>query len=70
MKIKFHHKIYTKGAIASAVKDFQELASFSIDKTGDYIEVEVSNIDPDIHDCFREEFTNYVLCLQKKKIVS
>lgn len=70
MHIKFHNKIYTKSIIQQATKDFKDLADFKISREDVYINVDATNIDPELSDIFYEEFTTYVLCLQKKKITS
>jgi hypothetical protein len=69
MRIFFHNKIYSKKVIQEAIKHFNELAYFNVNKDGNYAEVNISNIEQELLDVFYEEFTNYVLCLQKKDTV-
>jgi hypothetical protein len=66
MDVKFHSKIYNKNIIQRAVRDFEGLADFEVNKDNDYFIIKISRIDPDVSDRFYEEFNNYVLCLQKK----
>lgn len=65
MLIKFDKKIYKVRAIKLAIKEYRNLADFSLRQKKDCIEVEIKNIDKDIKDIIKDEFCNYVLFLMK-----
>jgi len=61
MTIRFNRKIYKKKAIQSAIKDYKHLADFSIKQDSNYFKVELKNIDKDVEEIIKDEFSNYVL---------
>lgn len=61
MVIKFDKKIYKLKAVKLAIRDYKELADFVLKTKGDYFEVELKNIDPDVKNIIQDEFCNYVL---------
>lgn len=65
MVIKFNKKIYSLKAIKLAIKDYQELADFNLEKKGKYIQVKLTKIDKEFKSVIKEEFCNYILSLMK-----
>ncbi len=65
MKIKFNKKIYSLRAVKLAIKDYHNLADFSLEQKGKYIIVTLTKIDKDVKEIIRDEFCNYVLGFEK-----
>ncbi len=61
MFIKFNKVLYKPRAIKSAIKEYGDLAEFSLKQKGQYIVVEFKNIDKDVENIIKDEFCNYVL---------
>ncbi len=61
MKLNFNKKIYKIEAIKKTVQAYNGLANFSVSHEGDYILVELTDIDADVKDVIADEFSNYVL---------
>ncbi len=61
MFIKFNKALYKTRAIKSAIKEYGNLAEFSLEQKGQYIVVEFKNIDKDVKNIIKDEFCNYVL---------
>lgn len=66
MIIKFNNKIYSKLTIKRAIKDYSHLAEFELRQSKDYFLVKITNATTELKDVFQDEFSNYVLSLQKK----
>ncbi len=65
MQIKFNKKIYSLKAIKLAIKDYQGLADFNLEKKGEYILVKLTKIDKEYKGIIKDEFCNYILSLMK-----
>jgi len=65
MKIMDDKKLYKITAIEKAIKQFEHLAEFNIDKRENVFVVSVANIDKDVANIFQDEFCNFVLHLMK-----
>jgi len=65
IKIKFNKALYNLKAIKLAIKEYQNLADFSLGQKGNYIQVELKNIDKDVKRIIKDEFCNYILFLMK-----
>lgn len=63
--IKFNKNLYNLKAIKSAIKEYQKLADFNLSQKGNYIQVELKNIDKEIRQIIEDEFCNYILSLMK-----
>lgn len=63
--IKFNKNLYNLKAIKSAIKEYQKLADFNLSQKGNYIQVELKNIDKEIRQIIKDEFCNYILSLMK-----
>ena len=65
MKINFNKNLYRLKAIKLAIKEYKHLANFNIKQTGDYIQVELKNINKEVKQIIKDEFCNYTLFLMK-----
>jgi hypothetical protein len=65
IKISFNKDLYPLKAIKAAIKEYQELADFSLKKKEGYIQVELKNINKGFKPIIKDEFCNYVLFLMK-----
>ena len=63
--VKFNKNLYNLKAIKSAIKEYQKLADFNLRQKGNYIQVELKNIDKEVRQIIRDEFCNYVIFLMK-----
>jgi len=61
--IKFNKHIYNLEAINQAIKEFKNLAEFSIKETNDFFEIKLDNINGEVKEIIKDEFANYVLGL-------
>ena len=66
LPVNFHKKLYNPKAIKSAVNQYQDWADFNVAQKGNYIRVELKNIDKDVKEVIKDEFCNYVLFESKK----
>ncbi len=66
MLISFSKKLYKIKAIKLAIKEYQDLANFSLEQKGNYIQVELKNINKDVKQIIKDEFCNYVLFKSKE----
>ena len=66
MIIVFSKEFYQIDAVEKAVDAYQSLAVFDVKETVDKIKVEITEIDKDVKQVFKEEFGNYVLAETKK----
>ena len=64
--IQFDKRIYDEGAIVAAAEEFVNFSSFEISGDGDIIEVQLSDIEPDVAERIVGEFSNYVIYLMKR----
>lgn len=64
--IQFDKRIYDEDAIVAAAEEFVNFSSFEISGDGDIIEVQMTDIEPDIADRIAAEFGNYIIYLMKK----
>lgn len=64
--INFHKKLYKLKAIKLAIEEYQDLANFSLKQKGNYIQVELENIDKDVKKIIKDEFCNYVFFKSKE----
>jgi len=65
MIIRFNKNLYNLKAIKLAIKEYQNLADFSLRQKGSYFQLELKNIDKDVKSIIKDEFCNYVLFLMK-----
>jgi len=65
MLINFNKNLYRLKAIKLAIKEYQNLANFSLKQKRNYIQVELSNIDKSVRKIIKDEFCNYVFFLMK-----
>jgi len=63
--VKFNKNLYNFKAIKLAIKEYQSLANFNLDQKGNYIRVELKDIDKEVIQIIKDEFCNYVLFLMK-----
>jgi len=63
--IDFSKSLYNLKAIKSAIKEYQDLADFSLKQKKGYIQVELNNIDKSVIKIIKDEFCNYVFFLMK-----
>jgi hypothetical protein len=66
MQIIFSKKLYSTKSVNQAIKQYAELAVFSVSEKKKEIVVTLKNIDSDVKNVIRDEFCNYVLYLMKK----
>jgi len=66
MLISFSKKLYKIKAIKLAIKEYQNLANFSLEQKGNYIQVELKDIDKEVEQIIKDEFCNYVLFKSKE----
>jgi hypothetical protein len=64
--INFNKKIYPLRAVKLAIKEYRNLANFSLRQKGNYIIVELKDIDKDVVEIIKDEFCNYVLFKSKQ----
>ena len=65
--IQFDKRIYDEDAIIAAAQEFVGFSSFEIAAEGDIIEVQMSDIEPDVEHNIAGEFSNYVIFMMKKE---
>ncbi len=65
MIISFSKNLYNLKAVKSAIKEYQNLADFNLRQKGNYIQVELKNIDKEVRQIIKDEFCNYVIFLMK-----
>jgi len=63
--IDFNKNLYNLKVIKSAIKEYQDLADFSLRQKRNYIQVELSNVDKSVRKIIKDEFCNYVFFLMK-----
>ncbi len=63
--INFNKNLYSSKAIKLAIKEYQNLANFSLRRKGNYIEIELKDINKKVGQIIKDEFCNYVLSLMK-----
>ena len=66
MLISFNKNLYRLKAIKLAIKEYQNLANFSLRQKKNYIQVELKNIDKEVEQVIKDEFCNYVLFRSKE----
>lgn len=59
--LRLHKAVYMAQGIHDAVKVFEDFATFRVERRGDYYEVELSDIDPEVDGDLRGEFCNFAL---------
>lgn len=59
--IHLHKKLYMQQAVRDAVRTFDEFATLELATAGDYYEVKVSDIDPDVDGDLAGELCNFAL---------
>ncbi|MBL7154902.1 MAG: hypothetical protein ISS88_00130 [Candidatus Portnoybacteria bacterium] len=64
--VKFNKNLYNLRAIKLAIKEYQNLANFSLRQKRKYFQVELRNIDKEVKQIIRDEFCNYVLFKSKE----
>jgi len=64
--INFNKRLYPLKGIKLAMKEYQNLANFNLRQKGNYIQVELKNIDKDVKKLIKDEFCNYVLFKSKE----
>jgi len=62
-KIRFNQQIYQKELIKQTVEQFKNLADIKLTESGDYLDVEFTNIDSEVANILPDEFANYALGL-------
>ena len=65
MLINFNKNLYDLKAIKLAIKEYKNLANFSLRRKGNYIEVELKDINKKFRQTIKDEFCNYTLSLMK-----
>jgi len=63
--INFNKNFYNLEAIKKAIKAYNKLADFRIERNKRYIKVEIKCIDKEVENLIRDEFSNYVLFKMK-----
>lgn len=66
MLISFNKKLYKLKAIKLAIKEYRNLANFNLKQKGNYIQVELKDIDKEVKQVIKDEFCNYVLFRSKE----
>lgn len=66
MIVRFSKKFYALKAIRNTIGAYEKLADFSVKTNKDTITVKARNIDKNIKNILRNEFSNYVLSEMKK----
>lgn len=66
MIIFFNKKIYSQSAIKQAIKNYRQLANFSLNQKKNYFFVKINKICPEIGRTIGDEFSNHVLSLTKR----
>ncbi len=61
VRIRFNKRLYKKSALKDAAEDFGHLAKIEISEDGEYFDVSMTEIDPDVEDVIKEEFANFAL---------
>ena len=59
--INFNKNFYNFGAIKDAIKAYEKLANFMIEKNKEYIKVTIECLDKEVESLIKDEFCNYVL---------
>ena len=59
--LSLHGKLYRVTAVREATADFAGLAKFMVKSSKGRIEVDVSDIDPEVSDVLVDEFLNFAL---------
>lgn len=65
--IHFDKRIYDEDAIVAAARDFVNFSSFEISSDGGIVEVNMSEIEPEVEHNIAGEFGNYVIFMMKKE---
>lgn len=65
--ISFNKDFYSLESIKKSVKDYKEVATFTIEDKKDVIKVDIDCLDDDFKDLIDQEFCNYVLSIEKNK---
>jgi len=59
--VNFNKNFYNFEAIKDAIKVYEKLANFMIEKNKKYIEVTIECADKEVENLIKDEFCNYVL---------
>jgi len=59
--LRFHRKIYRMGSIQEVMDSFQEFGSFNLERDGEYLVLEISDIDEEYQEILPHEIANYAL---------
>jgi hypothetical protein len=59
--LRLHRKLYTRAAIDAAIAAYTEICKVSVRHEGDYYQVDLTDIDPDVEDVVAAELANYTL---------
>jgi len=63
--IRFNKNLYNLKSIKLAIKEYQNLADFSLRQKNNYIEVVLKKINLEVRSIIKDEFCNYILFLMK-----
>ena len=59
--LRFHRKIYRMASIQEVMDSYQEFGSFNLERDGEYLVLEISDIDEEYQEILPHEIANYAL---------
>lgn len=65
VRVKLNKQIYRLAAVKKAIEAYRHLAQFSLKQDARYYQVTLDHIAPTVKDILKDEFTNYILALNK-----
>ena len=59
--LRFHRKIYRMGSLQEVMDSFADFGSFNLERDGEYLVLEISDMDEEFEEILPHEIANFAL---------